>query len=247
MLVQLSTPTCFGQTRQARIGLPGEGAEVIASNLAHHYALTGQRVLLVDGDLRRAPLTRQLAPQRTNGLLDVLVRGQSIESAILHDAATGLHFLPAMSPAPLETARPELLASRQMAVAVHAMTGQFDIIILDAPPLLPVVDGRILADYADQIVFVMTWRRTPRQLARRALQTLGFNHDKVAGVVVNAVAVQALEDTYALGTRMGPARARPGRVRDCSNFNQSLDSSRHHRVPSRRSARARPDASPELP
>jgi capsular exopolysaccharide synthesis family protein len=193
--------------------LPGEGAEVIASNLAHHYALTGQRVLLVDGDLRRAPLTRQLAPQRTNGLLDVLVRGQSIESAILHDAATGLHFLPAMSPAPLETARPELLASRQMAEAVHAMTGQFDIIILDAPPLLPVVDGRILADYADQIVFVMTWRRTPRQLARRALQTLGFNHDKVAGVVVNAVAVQALEDTYALGTRMGPARARPGRVR----------------------------------
>lgn len=184
--------------------LPGEGAEIIASNLAHHYALTGQRVLLLDGDLRRAPLTKQLAPQRTNGLLDVLVRGQPVETAILHDKATGLNFLPAMSPAPLETARPELLASRQMAETMERLTGQFDTIVIDAPPLLPVVDGRILADYVDQIVFVMTWRRTPKQLAKRALQTLGFNHDKVAGVVVNSVAVTALEDTNALGTGMGP-------------------------------------------
>jgi exopolysaccharide transport family protein len=187
--------------------LPGEGAEVIASNLAHHYALTGHRVLLVDGDLRRAPLTKQLAPQRTGGLLDVLVRGQPVESAILHDKATGLNFLPAMSPAPLETARPEMLASRQMGEVMQTLTGQFDTIIIDAPPLLPVVDGRILADYVDQIVFVMTWRRTPKQLAKRALQTLGFNHEKVAGVVVNSVAVSALEDTHALGTGLAPLNA----------------------------------------
>ncbi len=191
--------------------LPGEGAEIIASNLAHHYALTGSRVLLIDGDLRRAPLTRKLAPQRTNGLLDVLVRGTPVEHAILHDAATGLNFLPAMSPTPLETARPEMLASRQMSTVMHALAGQFDTIIIDAPPLLPVVDGRILADYADQIVFVMTWRRTPKQLAKRALQTLGFNHDKVAGVVVNSVAADAMEDTYALGSRMAPPVANRSR------------------------------------
>lgn len=189
--------------------LPGEGAELIASNLAHHYALTGHRVLLVDGDLRRAPLTRQLAPQRGNGLLDVLVRGLPVESAILHDASTGLHFLPAMSPTPVETARPEMLTSRQMSEVMHGLTNQFDIVIVDSPPLLPVVDGRILADYADQIVFVMTWRRTPKQLAKRALQTLGFNHQKVAGVVVNSVALDALEETYALGTRMPVAATSP--------------------------------------
>jgi capsular exopolysaccharide synthesis family protein len=188
--------------------LPGEGAEIIASNLAHHYALTGHRVLLVDGDLRRAPLTRKLAPQRQNGLLDTLVRNLPVESAILHDTASGLHFLPAMSPTPLETARPEMLSSQRMADTMQALTSQFDTIIIDAPPLLPVVDARILADYADQIVFVMTWRRTPKQLARRALQTLGFNHDKVAGVVVNSVASQALEDTYALGTQMQQPAAR---------------------------------------
>lgn len=188
--------------------LPGEGAGIIASNLAHHYALTGERVLLVDGDLRRAPLTRQLAPQRQCGLLDTLLRQQPVETAILHDTASGLYFLPAMSPSPLETARPELLASSQMAAAMRALRGQFDTIVIDAPPLLPVVDARVLADHADQIVFVMTWRRTPKQLARRALHSLGLNHEKVAGVVVNSVAEQALEDTYALGTRMKPAQAK---------------------------------------
>ena len=193
--------------------LPGEGADIIASNLAHHYALTGQRVLLIDGDLRRAPLTRKLAPQRTRGLLDTLVRGVPVESAILHDTASDLYFLPAMSPTPLETARPETLASRRMAETIQSLTQQFDVIIIDAPPLLPVVDARILADYADQIVFVTTWRQTPKQLAKRALQSLGFNHAKVAGVVMNKVAQHALEDSYALGTRMGsPAPRRLARA-----------------------------------
>jgi exopolysaccharide transport family protein len=193
--------------------LPGEGADIIASNLAHHYALTGQRVLLIDGDLRRAPLTRKLAPQRTRGLLDALVHGLPVESAILHDTASDLYFLPAMSPTPLETARPEMLASRRMAETIQSLTQQFDVIIIDAPPLLPVVDARILADYADQIVFVTTWRQTPKQLAKRALQSLGFNHAKVAGVVMNKVAQHALEDSYSLGTRMGsPAPRRLARA-----------------------------------
>jgi capsular exopolysaccharide synthesis family protein len=186
--------------------LPGEGTDVIASNLAHHYAMAGQRVLLADGDLRRAPLTRKLAPQRTTGLLDSLIHQTPVERAILHDTASGLFFLPAMSPTPLETARPDMIASRRMADTMATLKSQFDIIILDAPPLLPVVDGRVLADYADQIVFVTTWRRTPKQLARRALHALGFNHDKVAGVVMNSVGQEALEDSYALGTRMPSAQ-----------------------------------------
>ncbi len=186
--------------------LPGEGTDVIASNLAHHYALAGQRVLLADGDLRRAPLTRKLAPQRSTGLLDSLIHQTPVERAILHDTASGLFFLPAMSPTPIETARPDMLASRRMAETMTTLKSQFDIIILDAPPLLPVVDGRVLADYADQIVFVTTWRRTPKQLAKRALHSLGYNHDKVAGVVMNSVAQQALEDSFALGTRMPSAQ-----------------------------------------
>jgi len=103
----------------------------------------------------------------------------------------------------MEAGRPELLGSRRMADTMDALKTQFDVIIIDAPPLLPVIDARVLADFADQIVFVTTWRRTPKQLARRALHCLGYNHEKVAGVVMNSVAETVLEDSFALGTGMG--------------------------------------------
>lgn len=182
--------------------LPGEGAEMIASNVAHHYALTGDRILLIDADLRRAPLTRRLAPQRTCGLLDILSQGLAADRAILRDQSTGLHFLPAAGPIPLQPASPELLASNRMAAAVGALKRHFDTIVIDAPPLLPVIDGRILADFADQIVFVMSWRRTPKPLARRALRLLGANESKIVGVVVNQVDPRSLED--AQGFAMAP-------------------------------------------
>lgn len=174
--------------------LPGEGSDMIASNLAHHYALTGNRVLLIDGDLRRSPLTRRLVGSSSAGLLDVLARGAPIEQTILRDASTGLCFLPATSSDRLDVSSPEMLATRRMAALMGYLRNQFDTIVIEAPPLLPVVDGRILADYVDQIAFVMTWRKTPKKLAKRAVHALGQNQDKIAGVIVNGVAADVLED-----------------------------------------------------
>lgn len=186
--------------------LPGEGSDVIASNLAHHFALTGNRVLLIDGDLRRSPLTRRLTPNRPAGLADMLVRGQPVQNAILADGATGLHFLPASSPDPVPVSSPELLGSQRMAATVAALKQQYDTIILEAPPLMPVLDGRILADYADQIVFVMTWRRTPKQLAKKALKMLGPNFQKVTGAVINQVDPEIIQDARGVPQRP-PRRA----------------------------------------
>jgi len=171
--------------------LPGESTETIASNLAHHYALTGTRVLLADGDMRRLPLTRQLAPQRSVGFGDQLSLGRPVEAAVLRDALTGLHFLPASGQAPLTQPVPELLSSRVTADAFSRLRSRFDVIIVAAPPLLPVIDARILADFADQIVFVMTWQKTPKALAKQALKTLGRNAAKVAGIVLSEVSEDA--------------------------------------------------------
>ena len=92
-----------------------------------------------------------------------------------------------MGPAPVRLTRPEMLHSPQMNAAIASLKQQFDTIIIDSPPLLPVIDGRILADHADQIVMVLAWRRTARQIAKRALKSLGFNQEKVLGVVVSEV------------------------------------------------------------
>lgn len=188
--------------------LPEEQSDLIASNLAHHYALTRNRVLLIDADLRRANLTRRLAPARPTGLLEVLWHGMPAERAILRDQNTGLDFLPAMGPSPLEPASPELLASSRMHQLMASLKQSYDVIVFDVPPLLPVIDGRILVDYADQIVFAVTWRKTPKQLAKRAIRLLGANAEKLVGAVVNQVEQGALEDSQ--GFAMEPAKSRPG-------------------------------------
>lgn len=188
--------------------LPGEGSSVVASNLAHHYAMTGNRVLLIDGDLRRANLTRDLAAGRPTGLLEALASHQPVEAAILRDGRTGLHFLPASGPLPSHLSSAEMIASPAMSAALDGLRRQFDTIVIDTPPLLPVIDGRIFADYADQVVFVMTWRRTPKQLAKRALKSLGFNHRKIVGVVMNDVDPQVLEDSRSLGSGIEMHRPR---------------------------------------
>jgi uncharacterized protein involved in exopolysaccharide biosynthesis/Mrp family chromosome partitioning ATPase len=167
--------------------LASEDADIIASNLAHQYAALGSKVLLVDGDLRRAALTKRLVPSAMTGLLEVLNRNIDFETAVLRDATTNLNFMPAMRDSSLDISSPEMLASARMAAVFTFMKRQFDTIVVCAPPLLPVVDGRLLADHADQIVFVMSWKSTPKELARRALKLLGYSQGKVAGVILNRV------------------------------------------------------------
>jgi Mrp family chromosome partitioning ATPase/capsular polysaccharide biosynthesis protein len=171
--------------------LPGEGAELFASNLAHHLALSGRAPLLVDADFRMKGLTRRLARQSACGLLDQITRQMPLEEAILRDGLTGLHFLPASGPAPIPVSVPSALRSPALAHAVATLKAGFETIILSAPPLLPITDARILAGLADQIVFVTAWHKTPRPLARKALTSLGPNQRKVVGAVLTDVAATA--------------------------------------------------------
>jgi len=204
-----------GQGRRSRVilvasSLPGEGGDLVASNLAHHYAMTGNRTLLVDADIRRAGLSRHLAGgQRTFGLAEALSHGQPVERGILRDQRTAVHFLPANAAMPADVSAPELLSSPAFPAALYGLRQQFDTIILTAPPLLPVIDGRIIADHVDQIIFLMTWRQTPKPLAKKALKLLGPNSGKVVGVALCEVAPETIEDSLGV-VRAQPHASRPG-------------------------------------
>lgn len=184
--------------------LPHEGKSAITSNLAHHYALSGARTLLIDCDLRRASLTRSLctAPQDI-GLLEALLHRLPVEEAILVDEATGLCFLPAHGAAAPRVSVPEVLASASLKGMLDRLRNQFDIVMVDCPPVLPVVDARIVADHVDQIAFLMRWKKTPKELARRAIRNMSGNGDKLAGLIVNEVDPRDYEATYSYG--MGKA------------------------------------------
>jgi polysaccharide biosynthesis transport protein len=171
--------------------LPNEGKSLIASNLAHLLAITGTRTLLIDADLRRARLSRTLGLGGVPGLCEVLSGRIALNDAILEDQKTGLAVLSAHGSPFADVSAPELLGSPAFATALQSLRGRFDTIILDAPPLLPVVDARVIADLADQIIVTLMWRQTPKDLARRALKLLGNNSEKIAGIIVNCVEADA--------------------------------------------------------
>ena len=167
--------------------LPGEGAEQLASNLAHSLAVSGNTALLVDADLRLKVLTRLLAPQAASGLVDQMAAQRPIEQAILRDQTTGLCFLPASGPAPIPLSVSGALRAPGFAAAIRALRHSFPTIVVAAPPSLPVSDARIVAELADDIVFVTAWHKTPRRLAAKALALLAADQKKVLGAVLTGV------------------------------------------------------------
>ena len=167
--------------------LPNEGRTMIASNLAHNYAMAGIKTLLVDADLRLSGLSRQFLPGAELGLFECLQDGEPLRNAVVREQTSGLHFLAASAEGSRPRLASEVLASRGLADGFRALRGEFEIIVVDSPPVLPVVDSRILAEQADQLVFVYRWTTTPKALARRAIKVLGYNAPKIAGVVANGV------------------------------------------------------------
>jgi Mrp family chromosome partitioning ATPase/capsular polysaccharide biosynthesis protein len=167
--------------------LPDEGAEYLASNIAHQYAVAGHSPLLIDADLRRGNLTRQLAGQSSCGLLDQMANRKPVENAILRDGATGLHFLPACGPGLIPLPVRDILRSKAFAASMTALKQNFVTIIVAAPPLLNVGDAHVLAELADDIVFVTAWQKTPKRLARRALATISAHHDKLVGAALTDI------------------------------------------------------------
>jgi polysaccharide biosynthesis transport protein len=192
--------------------LPGEGKTMLASNLALHYALSGMRTVLVDCDLRQAGLTRELLPMSELSLHDCIMERLPVRQAVVREMLTGLNFLPAIGEATPAISAAELLASPPLSAALTALKYDFDIIVLDSPPVIPVVDASILADLADQVIFVTRWKATSQSVARRAIGKLAGNAHKLTGVVVNHVpheqlgALQVMETgDYATSRRPGSA------------------------------------------
>jgi polysaccharide biosynthesis transport protein len=187
---------------------PEEGKSSVASNLAVHYATTGERVLLIDADLRRSNLTRTSLPGAPEiGLFDCLAQRIPIERAILRETATGLCFLPAHGAVPAAASIPNMLTSPAMAGVLQRLRQQFDVIIIDSPPILPVVDARILADYVDQMLFVVRWRFTAKEVVQRAMRLVAPNNRKFTGFIINQVPKVELGADYGYG----PAAYRTGR------------------------------------
>ncbi|MDE1159041.1 MAG: polysaccharide biosynthesis tyrosine autokinase [Neorhizobium sp.] len=165
--------------------LPGEGKSTVAVNLAQTLAMSA-RTLLIDADLRNPGATRALAQHAEAGLLEVLIEGRSAASVMLSAEGSGLKFIPAVVKRRVPHSS-ELLASPQMMKLLAEVGSEFDYIILDLPPLGPVVDARAIAGKMDGFVMVVEWGATSRRVVRDTLAAEPQIANRCVGVVLNKV------------------------------------------------------------
>jgi succinoglycan biosynthesis transport protein ExoP len=171
--------------------LESEGKTTLAANLAQSLATLGIRTLLVDADLRSPQLTRSLCPHAEFGLLQVAMDRVSADQAILVDRSTGLSILPstAVKQADLIT---ELMFSQRIVDVLDHLRHRYELIIIDSPPLVPLVDGRALAELADRIVLALAWDQTPGEVLSHTMDLLAPVHDRVLGTVLTQVDLSRL-------------------------------------------------------
>ncbi|MGB3415456.1 MAG: polysaccharide biosynthesis tyrosine autokinase [Mesorhizobium sp.] len=172
--------------------LPHEGKTTVAANFAGLLAANGAKTLLIDGDLRNPGLSRSLPLVPEKGLVEAVVGGdQRWQSALLVDRKTRLAILPTVIRGRLPHTG-ELISGPGMRNLIEQARQSFDYIVVDLPPLGPVVDARAFAPLADGFVLVAEWGATPRMLVRSALQADPQIAAKTLGLVLNKTDIKQL-------------------------------------------------------
>jgi succinoglycan biosynthesis transport protein ExoP len=164
--------------------LPNEGKSTISSNFAHLIAHAGDRVILIDCDLRNPCLSRQLAPGAVEGVVDIIAGKIGLDDAVWTEPSTGLLFLPAGATSKLlHTNR--ILASDAMKKFIDSLREACDYVIVDFPPLAPMVDTRVTTGFVDFYIYVVEWGRTKRDIVRDAIVQAPEIHERLLGVIMN--------------------------------------------------------------
>lgn len=164
--------------------LPDEGKTTTALCLARVAATAGERVLVVDCDLRRRSLNEALDIAPLTGLLQVLAGEKTLEEAIVHDEHTSVEILPLAEAA--FSAR-DVFGSDAMRELIEEMRSQYDLVIFDCPPLLAVADARVIAALSDTTLLVARWGKTQFPVLRNALHQALETGADVIGVAINRV------------------------------------------------------------
>jgi capsular exopolysaccharide synthesis family protein len=166
---------------------PSEGKTTVASNLAVALAQSGQRVLLLDGDMRKPKVHTTFNESQTPGLSNVLVGNAKASEAVRKTPVQNLWLLVA-GVAPPNPA--ELLGSQRFCDFLRTLQEQFDWVVVDTPPVMAVTDAAVVAHHANGVVFVIGCEQTSKHTASAALEQLKVAKARFLGGVLNKVDVE---------------------------------------------------------
>jgi polysaccharide biosynthesis transport protein len=177
--------------------LPNEGKTTIVACLSQLIGHSGKKVIVVDCDLRNPSLTASFAPNAAVGIIEVIDGTCSIEDTIWRDPKTNLVFLPAVRRRPLIHTS-EILAGEGIRKLFEKLRTSYDYIIVDLPPLAPLVDVRTTSSLVDCFFLVVEWGRSKIDVVQHALHTAPNIYECVIGAVLNKTDMKAMVryDTY---------------------------------------------------
>jgi polysaccharide biosynthesis transport protein len=181
MGVQMSDVDRPAKVVMVTSSIPQEGKSTISMSLAFSALKAGQRVVLIDGDLRHPTISKFFRLEKKPGLVDFLTGNAGIEQAMASN--NGLTIIGAGSKSQNP---PDLLGSARMGTLVEKLRGAFDYVVIDTPPVGPVIDARVAMLLADKVIFVVRWQSTTREVVAQVLETLDADR-KLAGIVLNLV------------------------------------------------------------
>ena len=172
-------------------GGAGEGKTTTMFNLAVVFAQQGDRVLVVDSDLRRPSMHRFFKLSNNIGLTNYLLGQATIEEVIQTTELPSLHFIPSGK---LPSSSMGILSSAKMKEFVAEMKSRYDYVFLDAPPIMGVSDASVLASMVDMCVLVVQYRKYPQLMTQRAKDMVTKVGGELVGVVLNNINIS--QDSY---------------------------------------------------
>lgn len=170
----------------------GEGKSITLLNLAISIAESGQKVLLIDADMRRPALARLLVEKAAPGLSNVLAGLEKAESAIRKDVYPNLDILFSGDVPPNPS---EILGSEEMENLIREFSERYDYVLVDTPPVGVVSDACLVANLLDGVLLLVRQGRTKKEDVKRAVNNLQLTGTRILGYVLNGVTVEKT-DSY---------------------------------------------------
>jgi polysaccharide biosynthesis transport protein len=165
--------------------VPSEGKTTISTSYALSAAQSGKRVALIDSDFRRPALTKLLHKDIQFGLAEYLKQDIPLSDVIYKTEFEGLDFIGIKECPNYPT---DLLKTDKCAALFSYLKENYDLVLVDTPPLAAVIDGRVIAEFVDDIVYVTAWEATPRKIVLESLNVLPETlKNKIVGLVLNKI------------------------------------------------------------
>jgi capsular exopolysaccharide synthesis family protein len=183
--------------------LPHEGKTTTTLALGRQAAESGARVVIIDADMRQRAMSSYVRQPIRNGLVELLDGSASLESCLYHDPLSNAMILPIANG---DMAGKDIFFSHDLGHVFDALRKQFDIVLVDTAPLLPLAEPRVVASHADSIVMLTRWHETPRSAMQEAARLIRTLDVPVAGMALTYTDMKLI-DSFGYAARSHGQRA----------------------------------------